>query len=107
MNAQLMTNKLYVALGSVRNYHKMPQLSQSAKLEEMLKPEDFGYVEVKNLLEAKELVYKYIQMYDLGASNWTGGRIIDEHMNFVAAISYNGRVWDDEDYKKAKEIEVC
>jgi hypothetical protein len=28
-------------------------------------------------------------------------------MKFVANISYNGRVWDNENWQDAKEIELC
>jgi hypothetical protein len=52
------------------------------------------------------MTQKFITEFNLGASNWTGGNVYDGHFNFKACISYNGRVWDNEDWRIAKEIDV-
>jgi len=71
-----------------------------------MKPDGLVYFEVANLKEASILSRKFIEYFDLNSSNWTGGRVCDENFNFIAQISYNGRIWDNEDWKISKEIEL-
>lgn len=35
----------------------------------------------------------YIEMWDLGGGNWTGGNIYNINAEGIANVSYNGRVW--------------
>ena len=72
----------------------------------MTKETEAVYLPVANLVEASEVCQRYIKKYNLGGSNWTGGRVINDNADFVASVSYNGRVWNSEDYIKAEEIAV-
>ncbi|WP_026977984.1 hypothetical protein [Flavobacterium tegetincola] len=96
--------KLFVSLGSELDCERYSQLSTNEKLEELLKPNEFVYFKVNNFKEACDLCQNFINHFNLGGSNWIGGRIINESNNFIARISYNGRIWDNEDYEVAKEI---
>jgi hypothetical protein len=100
------TGKLYVGLGSTLNHGKWASFSKNEILAEVAKPDGLVYFEVSSLKDATALTKKFIDEFNLGASNWTGGNIYDEHFNFQARISYNGRVWDNEDWRIAKEIAV-
>ncbi len=58
----------------------------------------YEWVEVDSLSEASLLCRAYIKRCGLCASNWTGGEVKDTLTNqFVARVSYNGRVWDKND----------
>ena len=105
MKPQIFDRKLFVSLGSEIDPHRFSQYSNNQKFEELHKPKGLVYFEVNSLLEAKNLTQKFINEFDLGGSNWVGGRVIDEENNFVARISYNGRVWEDESHP-SKEIEI-
>jgi hypothetical protein len=94
-----------VSLGSEIDLHRFTQYSNNQKFEELQKPNGLVYFEVNNLLEAKNLTQKFINEFDLGGSNWIGGKVIDEENNFIARISYNGRVWESENHP-CKEIEI-
>lgn len=62
-------------------------------------------VSVSDLKEAREKCVKYRDENMLGGGNWTGGKVTDDEGNFLAQISYNGRVWDREYWtSEAKEI---
>lgn len=98
---------LYVGIGATIDYSRWEFFSSNKRIEELQKPKGLVYFEVNSLKEAVELVRNFISEYRLGSSNWIGGLVTDSLMNFVAKISYNGRVWDNEDWKVAKEIEVC
>ena len=98
--------KLFVSFGSTINHERWISYSSNEALSESLKPNGYIYYEVSNLKEAINLCKSFIKQFNLGASNWTGGRVCDENMNFIAMISYNGRVWDNEDWFKSKEIEI-
>lgn len=50
-------------------------------------------VEVESLQEASRVCSQYIQDYQLGGGNWTGGQVIQDEQE-VAYISYNGRIWE-------------
>ena len=105
MNPQIFNRKLFVSLGSEIDLHRFTQYSNNQKFEELQKPNGLVYFEVNNLLEAKNLTQKFINEFDLGGSNWIGGKVIDEENNFIARISYNGRVWESENHP-CKEIEI-
>ena len=105
MKPQILNKKLFVSLGSEIDQHRFFQYSNNQKSQEMQKPKGLVYFEVNNLLEAKNLTQKFIKEFDLSGSNWVGGRIIDEENNFIAQISYNGRIWESENYP-CKEIEI-
>jgi hypothetical protein len=105
MNPQIFNRKLFVSLGSEIDPHRFSQYSSNQKFEELQKPNGLVYFEVNNLLEAKILTQKFINEFDLGGSNWVGGKVIDEENNFIARISYNGRVWESENHP-CKEIEI-
>jgi hypothetical protein len=98
--------KLFVSLGSSTNHERWISYSRNEALSESLKPNGFIYYEVSDLKEAINLCQSFIKKFNLGASNWTGGIVCDVHMNFIARVSYNGRVWDNEDWTIAKEIEI-
>ena len=105
MKPQIFDRKLFVSLGSEIDPHRFSQYSNNQKFEELNKPKGLIYFEVNSLLEAKNLTQKFINEFNLGSSNWVGGRVIDEENNFVARISYNGRVWEGESHP-SKEIEI-
>ncbi len=99
-------NKLYVGLGSTIHHGKWASFSRNEVLAEVAKPDGLVYFEVTSLKDATVLTKKFIDEFNLSSSNWAGGIVCDENFNFVAHISYNGRVWDNEDWKIAKEIDV-
>lgn len=101
---QSQATKLYVGLGSTIDMSRWDSLSSSNKLEVLKNPEGLVYFEIESLTKASELTQKFISQYNLGASSWIGGNVVDENFNFIANISYNGRIWDNADWKKAKEI---
>ena len=106
-NAQVSsTNKMFVALGSTIDHNKWSSFSRNEAIQESLKPDGLIYYEVGSLKEASLLTRKFIETFKLSSSNWIGGKVCDENFNPIARISYNGRVWDNEDWKIAKEIEV-
>lgn len=49
--------------------------------------------EVHDLHHAADWVRAYITKHDLGAGNFSGGLVINNHGRAVARISYNGRIW--------------
>ncbi|MFD2551649.1 hypothetical protein ACFSQP_07465 [Bizionia sediminis] len=106
MKLELDNKSIFVSLGSEIDSNRFSQISTNAKIVELHKPNDFIYFEVENISSAKKLCKKFIAEFNLGGSNWIGGRVIDEKFNFIAKVSYNGRVWDNEDWSKAKEIEL-
>jgi hypothetical protein len=68
-------------------------------------------VPVKSFAEASARARRYIGRYELGGGNWAGGDILDEHNEVVGRVSYNGRVWRDDDCLydpgREKEYETC
>lgn len=98
--------KLWLNLGATENSFAFFQGSRNAKIEESQKNKETVFFEVSNLREASEVCQKYISYFNLGSGNWLGGQVIDDNNNFVARISYNGRVWDSEDLGKSKEIKI-
>jgi hypothetical protein len=102
----LIETKLFVALGSEVDAIRFEQFSKNAKSAEFLKPNGFFYYEVKTLKEASLVCRKFIASHSLGSGNWLGGKVINEKSDFLAHISYNGRIWDNENYELANEIEI-
>lgn len=99
--------KLYVGIGSTMDHSRWESFSINEKIDESLKPDGLLYFEIESINEAVELTREFIKEFRLGASNWLGGLVFDSAMNFKARISYNGRVWDNEDWRIAKEIVLC
>ena len=106
LNSKTEPQKLLCQLSSTIDYGRIYQLSSSDQFEEMQKNKEAEYVSISSLKEARKICSKFIDYYNLGGSNWTGGRVINENHEFVAYISYNGRVWDKEDTLNAKEIKI-
>lgn len=97
---------LWVCLDSTVSPFRYFQLSENEKVEERLKDKENVYFQVSNLAEAREVCQRYIAHFNLGSSNWTGGRVINDNSEFVANISYNGRIWDSEEFKNTREIKI-
>ena len=52
------------------------------------------WLPVPDLAAASRACREFIEMHDLGASGWRGGRVVDAGTKKVVAnVSYNGRVW--------------
>ena len=98
MEIQPHNKVLFVSLGSQMDRFKLSQFSTNAQIEELRKPNELVYFQVKNLETASKLCKNFISEFNLSSSNWIGGRIIDSNNNFVARISYNGRIWNDEGF---------
>lgn len=96
--------KMFVQLACNYDFERFEQLSRSEQLSVLQNPKESIFVEVDSFKKATILCSQYICKFNLGSSLWTGGLIVDENYNFIASVSYNGRVWDNEDWRKAKEI---
>jgi hypothetical protein len=60
---------------------------------------------VSSFEKASEVCKNFIEKFDLGSGNWTGGQIGNNEGLIIAHVSYNGRVWEGEKYVEgAKEI---
>jgi hypothetical protein len=46
-----------------------------------------------SLVECAMLVRAYINHYDLGGGNWSGGEIVSADGIVLGRVSYNGRLW--------------
>lgn len=56
-----------------------------------------GRVAKRPTIEAcRKAVIDYIDRNDLGAGNWTGGKVYNSDDEYVGYISYNGRFWNEE-----------
>jgi hypothetical protein len=101
-------SKLFVQLSSTIDGSRFEEMSRNAKIEEILKPEGTVFVEVNSLQQAVKLCREFISRFNLGSSNWLGGLIVDDNFNFIARVSFNGRVWNntEENWKIAKEIAI-
>lgn len=53
--------------------------------------------EVDSFKDASRAVRHFIETNNLGSGNWTGGRIFDDAGKVIGRVSYNGRVWDNDD----------
>ena len=47
----------------------------------------------KTLGEASKKCMDYIETWDLGGGNWSGGQIYHPTKGVIGYVSYNGRVW--------------
>lgn len=104
---QLTNQKMFVQLATSFDANRFNEMSKNAQLEELIKPEGNIFFEIKSIEEAVELSKTFIDKYNLCSSNWAGGKIVNENFDFIATVSYNGRVWDNEDWFKAKEVSIC
>ena len=50
-------------------------------------------ISVATFEEASAACRAYIEQYDLGGGNWSGGQLFEAGRQ-VARVSYNGRVWE-------------
>ena len=41
--------------------------------------------------ECVQEVRRYIELFNIGSGNWTGGQVYDENDNLIGRICYNGR----------------
>ena len=96
--------RMFVQLASNYDFERFVQMSNSEQWDLLHNPKQSVFVEVDSLKNAVTLCSQYIDRFNLGGSSWTGGLIVDENYNFIANVSYNGRVWDNADWRKAKEI---
>lgn len=48
-------------------------------------------VTAETIEQCQQFVQEYIDEYNLGSGNWSGGEIYDEKKNYIGKISYNGR----------------
>ena len=80
---ELKSDKLYVGLGSTIDFSRWDSFSRNERIDELYKPDGLVYFEVSSLKEAVDLTQKFIKQYRLGASNWTGGIVLDISMNFL------------------------
>jgi hypothetical protein len=60
--------------------------------------------EVGSLKDAAAKCRWFIEYYELGGGNWTGGEVTNEAGEIIARISYNGRIWDPRPWPECKEI---
>ncbi len=97
-------NKILVQLSSSFDESRLYDFTESQYFHERCKPYGNCFFEVSDIAEAKNLCMMFIKHFNLSSSNWTGGRIVNGEMKFIARISYNGRIWDDEDWQMAEEI---
>lgn len=49
---------------------------------------------VDSYKDASRAVRHFIQTNELGAGNWSGGRIFDDVGRVIGRVSFNGRIWD-------------
>ena len=104
---QLINNTMFVQLATNFDASRFNDLSKNEQLAELTKPNGNVFFEVKTIREASELCREFINKFNLGSSNWAGGKIVNENFDFIAIVSYNGRVWDNENWFQAKEIAIC
>jgi hypothetical protein len=58
-----------------------------------------------SLYDLVAMAQAYIQHFDLGGGNWSGGEVRSRDGIVIGRISYNGRVWTPEDFRKCREID--
>ena len=51
---------------------------------------------IRSFAKASEVCKNFIEKFDLGSGNWTGGQIGNIKGEIIAHVSYNGRVWEGE-----------
>lgn len=99
-------SKMFVQLAASVDCIKFEQMSSNVKFQMLHTPEKTVFVEVKDIKEAVSLCSQYIKAFDLGGTSWDGGLIVNKDFEFIAMISYNGRIWDNLNWRTANEI-VC
>jgi len=57
-------------------------------------------IRVDSFEEASKKCLEYISQNDLGSGNWSGGQILGNNNELVGYVSYNGRVWKDEEFNE-------
>jgi hypothetical protein len=97
-------SKMYVQLAASIDCTRFEQMSSNLKFQMLHTPDKTVFVEVKGINEAVSLCKQYIKVFDLGGASWDGGLIVDKDFEFIAKISYNGRVWDSLNWRTANEI---
>lgn len=107
MLQRINNDKLFIQLASEFDFSRLESFSKSDLFNENVRPYANCFYEVNDLRSAQVLCIGFIKYFDLSASNWTGGLVVNEHNEFMAIVSYNGRIWDNEDWKIAKEIKLC
>lgn len=50
-------------------------------------------ISANSIEECQVAARKYVDDYDLGAGNWSGGQVYQDG-EYVGYVSYNGRFWD-------------
>lgn len=64
--------------------------------------------EVGSLYDAADAVRDFIESNGIGAGCFTGGDVYDANGDWIAWVSYNGRIWDEHDkYGRARKMEVA
>jgi hypothetical protein len=96
--------KMFVQLPSNYDFERFEQIYRSEQLSLLQNPNQSVFVEVNSFKDASKLCSQYIDKFNLGGTSWTGGLMFNENYDFIANVSFNGRVWDNEDWRKAKEI---
>lgn len=104
---QIIDQRLFIQLATSFDEIRFNQMSKSEQMEELNKPEGSLFYEIKTIKEASELCSVFINKFNLGSSNWAGGKIVNQNFDFIATVSYNGRVWYNEDWRQTKEIKIC
>lgn len=52
-----------------------------------------GFIPCETLRQCSQVCQRYIEEWDLGSGNWTGGEILHPTKGLIAIVSYNGRIW--------------
>jgi len=60
--------------------------------DEWFAPAPTRYLTVKSLDDASNKCREYIEKFNLGSGNWSGGQV-SQKRKLIARISYNGRIW--------------
>lgn len=58
-----------------------------------------GTESAETIEELQQIVREYIDKYDLGGGNWTGGEV-KENGKVIGKISYNSRYWSLKDLEE-------
>lgn len=98
-------SELFVSLGSNLDVERFFQYSTNIQIEELKKPRGFVYYQVETLKNASKLCREFIHHFNLGSSSWIGGRVINKAGHPIAFISYNGRIWENNQYR-CQEIKM-
>ena len=48
-------------------------------------------LQCQTIEECRKAVREYIEYYDIGSGNWTGGQVYDDNDNLIGQIYYNGK----------------